>query len=130
MSEHPNVARVREAYEAFAKGDLAAMDEFVAEDVRWHVPGRNQTSGTYEGRPAVYEMFGRLFELTEGSLQMDVRAVLADDDHAMALVDVTARSGDRSFAVTDAHVSRFAGGKVVEFWEMDGDQYATDEVIG
>jgi uncharacterized protein len=130
MSEHPNIARVREAYDAFAKGDLAALDEFFAEDIRWHVPGRNQTSGTYEGRPAVYEMFGRLTELTEGSLRMEVRAVLADDEYAMALVDVTARSGERSFAVTDTHVSRFAGDKVVEFWEMDGDQYATDEVIG
>ena len=28
MSEHPNLQRMRLAYEAFDKGDLAALDEF------------------------------------------------------------------------------------------------------
>ena len=109
MSEHPHVTLLRGAYEAFGKGDLAALDDVFAEDIRWHEPGRNQLSGTHEGRTAVYAMFGRLMEITEGSFRIELGAVLADDDHAAAVVSITARRGDNSFSVTNVHVSRFAG---------------------
>jgi ketosteroid isomerase-like protein len=130
MSEHPHVTLLREAYEAFAKGDLAALDDVLAEDIRWHEPGRNQLSGTYEGRTAVYAMFGRLMELTEGSFRIELRTVLADDDHAASIVGISARRGDNSYSVTNVHVSRFSGDRVAEFWETSGDQYAVDAVLG
>jgi uncharacterized protein len=130
MSEHPHATLVREAYDAFAKGDLAALDEIFAEDVRWHLPGRNQFSGTYAGPPAVYDMFGRLMAATEGTFRIEVRTVLADDDHVLSLVDVSARRGERSFAVTDVHVCRMLGGRIAEFWATAGDQYAMDAVLG
>ena len=130
MSDHPNIARLREGYTAFGKGDLAALDDLFAEDIRWHVPGRNQLAGTYEGRSAVYEMFGRLMQVTEGSFRADVRTMFADDEHAVAIVDETAHRGDASFALTNTHLFRFSGEKIVEFWEMTGDQYAVDAVFG
>jgi hypothetical protein len=130
MPEHPNVTRVRAGYEAFGKGDFAALDELFAEDISWHLPGRNQLSGVYEGRAAVYEMFARLMQITEGTFRADVRTVLADDDHAVVVADVSARRGENSFSVTDAHVLRFAGERVAEFWETTGDQYAVDAVFG
>jgi len=130
MSDHPNVARIRAGYESFAKGDLAALDDLFAEDIRWTEPGRNQLAGTYEGRSAVYEMFGRLMEITEGSLRLEPRAVLADDENGVAVVDISARHGVHSFAVTNAHVFRFSGEKVTEFRETSGDQHAVDEVFG
>jgi ketosteroid isomerase-like protein len=130
MSEHPNVIRIREAYEAFAKGDIPALDEVFAEDIRWHEPGRNQLSGDFEGRARVYDLFGRLMTLTEGSFRIELRALLADDDHAIAFADISAHVGDRSFSVTNTHVLRFSGEKVAEFWETSGDQYAQDAVFG
>jgi ketosteroid isomerase-like protein len=130
MPEHPHVTLVREAYDAFAKGDIAALDDVFAEDIRWHEPGRNQLAGDYEGRATVYELFGRLMALTEGSFRIELRTVLADDDHAVAVADISAHVGDRSFAVTNTHVMRFRGDEAVEFWEMSGDQYAQDAVYG
>ena len=35
---------------------------------------------------------GKLMELTEGTVGMDVHAVLADDEHAVAQADPTARA--------------------------------------
>ncbi len=130
MSEHPNVARVRDGYEAFGKGDLAALDDLLAEDVRWHIPGRSQLAGTYEGRSAVYEQLGRLMTVTEGSFRFELRALLADDEHAVAVVALSAHRGDASFAVLNGHVFRFDGERIVEFWETSGDQYAQDVVFG
>jgi hypothetical protein len=69
MAEHPNVVRIRDGYAAFAKGDFAALNNLFAEDLLWHDAGRNQTSGEYRGREAVYGFFGKLMEITEGSFR-------------------------------------------------------------
>jgi ketosteroid isomerase-like protein len=39
MTEHPNVELTRRGYEAFAKADLAALAELIADDVTWHAQG-------------------------------------------------------------------------------------------
>jgi len=85
MAEHSNVARIKDGYAAFAKGDFAVLNDLFAEDILWHEPGQNQLSGVYRGRDAVYGFFGRLMELTEGSIRVDLNTVFADDDHGVAL---------------------------------------------
>jgi ketosteroid isomerase-like protein len=130
MAEHPNVARIRDGYAAFAKGDFAVLNDLFAEDLLWHDAGRNQTSGEYRGRDAVYGLFGKLMEITEGSFRADLHAVLADDEHAVALVVITASRGGRSIEVNEAHVFHMRDGKVVEFWNASTDMYAADELLG
>jgi ketosteroid isomerase-like protein len=130
MSEHPNVARIRDGYAAFAAGDLAVLNDLFAEDVHWHEGGRHQLSGEYRGRDAVYGLFGKLMEVTEGSLHQDVHAVFADDEHGVALVTVMASRGSRNIKVDGAHVMHLRDGKVTEFWDTATDQYAIDELIG
>jgi uncharacterized protein len=130
MAEHPNAARIRDGYAAFAKGDFAVLNDLFAEDLLWHDSGRNQLSGEYRGREAVYGLFGKLMEVTEGSFHIDLHAVLADDEHGVALVVITASRGGRSIEVNEAHVFHLRDGKVVEFWNASTDQYTADELIG
>ena len=130
MPEHPNVARIKDAYAALAIGDFAALNDLLAEDLVWHFGGRNQLSGDYRGRDAVYGFLGRLLELTEGTLRLDVHAVLADDEHGVALVVGTASRGGRTNIDNVAHVYHLRNGKIVEFWYAPTDQYAADELLG
>jgi ketosteroid isomerase-like protein len=130
MAEHPNVARIKDGYAAFAKGDFAVLNDLFAEDLLWHDAGRNQLSGEYRGREAVFGLFGKIMEVTEGSFRADVHAVLADDEHAVALVVITASRGGRSIEVNEAHVFHMRDGKAVEFWNAPTDVYALDELIG
>jgi uncharacterized protein len=130
MSEHSNVARIKDGYAAFAKGDLAALNDLFADDVLWHVEGRNQLVGDYRGRDAVYAFFGRLMEVTEGTFHLDVHAVLADDAHGVALVVTTASRAGRSVTTQNAHVFHLRDGRVTEFWDASTDQYSTDEMLG
>ena len=130
MTEHPNVARIKDGYAAFAKGDFAVLNDLFAEDLLWHEGGRNQLVGDYRGRDAVYGLFGKLMEVTEGSFHLDLHAVFADDEHGVVLVVTTASRGGRSVTTNDAHVFHLRDGKVVEFWDASTDQYAFDEVIG
>lgn len=130
MAEHPNVARIRDGYAAFATGDFAVLTDLFAEDLLWHLGGRSQLAGDYRGREAVFGLFGKLMEVTGGSFRLDVHAVLADDEHAVALVFATASRDGRSITDNDAHVFHMRDGKVVEFWTAATDQYAFDELIG
>jgi ketosteroid isomerase-like protein len=123
MSDHPNLSRMREGYDAFGKGDLAGLRELWRNDVRWHEPGSTPLSGDYEGPQAVFAMFGRLMELTGGSFRAEPVLMCADDEHGTALVRFTAHREDRHLDTLVAQVARFDGdGKLAEFWNAPTDQ--------
>jgi uncharacterized protein len=91
---HPNEDVVREGFAAFGRGDIDALrKQFLADDVCWHVVGRNPLAGDYEGPEQVMQLFARLFELSGGTLSLELHDVLANDEHAVALY--TAR-GERA----------------------------------
>jgi ketosteroid isomerase-like protein len=127
MSEHPNIPRMREGYTAFAKGDLAAFDDLWADGIRWHNAGLGPMSGTFEGRQDIFAMFGRLLDVSEGSLRVEPRAFLADDEWGFAAVSISAHRGDRSLATMDVHTARLEDGRVVEFWQTSTEPERSDE---
>jgi uncharacterized protein len=130
MAEHPNVQRLRAGYAAFSSGDFKALDDLFDENVVWHVTGRSQLAGEYRGRNDVYGFFGRIMEITGGSFGVELHAVLADDEHGVALVTVTGSREGRSVTTQDAHVFHLRDGRVTEFWNASTDQYAGDELLG
>ena len=130
MPEHPNVQRIRDGYDAFGKGDFAALDELFAEDLRWHEPGHNQLSGTHDGRTTVYDVFRRVFEITEGSFRAEAQAVFADDTHGMVLARISGSRAGRQREAMSAQIMRFADGQVAEVWNAHTDQDALDELFG
>jgi uncharacterized protein len=126
---HPNEELLREAFAAFQRGDLAALQsKYFAEDIRYHVPGRSPISGDYQGTDAVLGFFGRLFELSGGMLRLELHDVVANDQHGVALYTVHAERAGRQLAdnqILIAHPD--ADGKAVEIWTQSADQYVTDE---
>jgi uncharacterized protein len=126
---HPNEELLQEAFAAFQRGDLAALEsKYFAQDIRFHVPGRSQVSGDYQGTGEVLAFFGRLFELSGGTLRLEVHDVIANDQHGVALYTVHAEREGRQLTdneVLIAHPS--ADGKAAEVWTQSGDQYAYDE---
>lgn len=42
MADHPNAAKYREVTEAFNTGDMAAMNDYVADDIEWWYIGGEQ----------------------------------------------------------------------------------------
>jgi ketosteroid isomerase-like protein len=51
VAEHPNVARIRDTYAAFAKGDMAALNDMFAEDLLWHESSARSWSPPGSARP-------------------------------------------------------------------------------
>jgi ketosteroid isomerase-like protein len=127
MSASEDAAAVRRGYEAFARADMAALQELFAPDIRWHVNGRNRTAGTFEGVASVLGTFGRLAADTGGTFRVEVHDLMASDDHVVVLARASADRQGRHFEGNYAHVFHLSGGKVTEAWIVNEDPYASDE---
>jgi uncharacterized protein len=126
---HPNEDVVREGFAAFGRGDVDALrKQFLADDVCWHVVGRNPLAGDYEGPEQVMQLFARLFELSDGTLSLELHDVLANDEHAVALFTIRGqRTGKQQLDDNMVQTFHFRDGKVSEAWAQPADQYAQDE---
>lgn len=127
MAEHPNVQRLREGYAAFAKGDLDTVKTLWTDDVVWHVGGNNPLAGDYKGQDEILGFFGKAFELTGGTMKIDVHDILANDEHAVALVTVSAQRDGKTTDMNAVHVFHVRDGKTSEFWGFNEDDRRADD---
>jgi uncharacterized protein len=124
---HPNEDLVRRGFAAFGTGDIATLRELFADDIVWHVGGRSPITGDYKGKAEVLGFFAQLAERAGGTFRTDLHDVLANDEHVVALVKVTAEREGKTLKDNGAQVFHVHGGKVSETWFHPGDQYASDE---
>ena len=130
MTEQPNATLLRGLLEAFMTGDVAGEERAFADDITWHAPGTNRFSGRFEGRAAV---ISRLDEMQEAGIvsRFDVHDVVANDEHAIALVHQHLEVADgRRYDQQQVQVAHLSDGKIVEFWTMNQDQAVIDLLIG
>jgi hypothetical protein len=89
--------------------------------------GRNQTSGDYRGVDDVLGLFGKLFQLTDGTFRVEIHDVLASDEPAVVLARISGERAGRSVQNGNyAHVCHFREGKLSEAWIVDVDPYANE----
>ena len=126
MAEHPNVGLIRKGYEAFGRGDIAALSELFTQDIQWHEAGGSGTplAGDYKGQESVFEMFGQLVALTD-SFEVRLEECVADDRQAVAIHMANARKGGRCYTSREAIVFHLLEGKVTDAWHTvpDADAY-------
>ena len=127
MAEHPNVALLRKGYEAFARGDIAAITDLFAEDMVWHVPGNNLISGEHKGRDAVFAVFAKTVELTGGTFKIDLHDIVANDEHTVSLSRASASRQGKQLDLRGADIYHIRNGKVTEWWSFVEDQRLDDE---
>jgi uncharacterized protein len=126
---HPNEELLREAIAAFQRGDMEALQsKYFAEDIRYHIPGRSPVAGDYGGVAEVFGAFGRLFELSGGTLRIELNDVAANDQHGFALITTHAEREGRQLDGSEVLICNPSpDGKLTEIWTQPLDQYAADE---
>ena len=118
---------VRRFHEAQQRGDAATLADLMADDVVWHVPGRNPMSRDYHGRAEVAGFFARARELSGGTVRTELLDVLGGESYGVALVRVFAEREGRSLGGQfQAFTFRIDDDKIAEFWFMVEDRYAVD----
>lgn len=128
MTEHPNAVAARSGLEAFTRGDPATLADLFAEDIVWHAPGSNPYAGTFEGKAATME---RMRTMAKAGIVWDlaIHDIVANDEHVVALIDATLTNGRRSTHGRQVQVMHVRDGLMTEFWAMNEDQAANDELL-
>ena len=124
---HPNEDLVRRGFAAFATGDMATLNDLLADDVVWHVGGRSMITGDYKGKPEVFGFFGQLATGTAGTFHLEIHDILANDEHAVGLVTVSGERAGKKLNDNGVQIFHVKGGKVTETWFHPNDQYAADD---
>ncbi len=118
MTEHPNAAHIRER---FGRGDLAEMAEWLADDVIWHQIGGD----TLRGKQSVIDSMSGFADVESS---MDLHDVVGNDEHTIALIEVTIGSGAESFTYRTAEIYHLdEDGKIAERWAFSDDTQAISE---
>jgi uncharacterized protein len=128
MSEHPNVQRVRAAYEAFANLDVATALKDLAPDGVFHFTGMGPLAGDHKGIEDVTAALIGTFEVTGGTQKLDISAIYADDLHAVVNVHETASRPDgATLDVQEVHLLSFNDeGLITDLWDLPDDPEAHD----
>lgn len=100
----------------------------LAEDVAWHDPYPPPHGGDLRGAEIVFkDIFDRAGELTKGTTRMWLHDVLANDAHAVALVNWSATYKGRTMEGREVAVYHVSDGKIKEAWFYPEDKSASDE---
>jgi ketosteroid isomerase-like protein len=124
---HPHAELAQRAYEAFAKGDVAALDTMMADDVTYYISGTSAISGTYEGKQTVFAFFADLAERSGGTFEVDVHDIVANDSHTDALVKLGGERDGKRLDSENVHVMHIDDGQITSFRSFDWDQQAARE---
>ncbi|MGW0467557.1 nuclear transport factor 2 family protein [Streptomyces sp. NPDC003027] len=127
MSMHPDAALVRRGYEAFSKGDMEALGSLMTADCVKHTPGNSQVSGHVKGRDNIIADERKLFELSGGSMRVELEGVYPDGrGHVMAAHKWFAERGDRGIEMRGGIFFTIIGGKISDIDECVEDIDETD----
>jgi len=123
-----DVSVLRDAYAAFAAGDIPGVLATFDENITWHVPGSSLISGDYVGHEGAIEFFTKVDELSGGTLRVQVDELL--DNGTGKLVGLVTLSGTvngRRGSFPSAQIWGVTNGKVTSYVEHYGDEAAMDE---
>jgi ketosteroid isomerase-like protein len=126
MAEHPNIALVKKGFAAFEAGDIATLNTMFADDVVWHGAGRSFLGGDFVGKGEVLGVFARVTQEAD-SFEQKVHTILADDEHAVALVEAHASREGKKITLRQVFVFHVSNSKIKEAWVSLHDPYAADE---
>jgi ketosteroid isomerase-like protein len=131
MAEHPDCVLVRRGYAAFGDGDAETLTSLMTTDVVHHVPGNSSISGHHKGRDAVLQLYRRFGELTNGTMQIQLEAVLADGrGHVMSFHTTRADRGDHGIEIREGLFFTIVGGKITDIDECTEDIDEEDRFWG
>ncbi len=125
MSDHPNAARYRQIAAAMDAGDMAALAEGMADDIVWWEIGASEP---VRGKQALME---RMQALGDYNISGDLHDVVANDDHLIALLNVTATKADETLNYRTAEIYHVnADGLVTQRWAFSDDTQAIIDFFG
>lgn len=122
MDSQQNKRHAQEGYEAFSKGDAEGAMRNIDDSIEWKVRGHNALTGTYKGKQAVGELWGKFMSAGFATRPHDF---IAEGDKVVVLTTASL-AGEQ---IETADVLTYNGdGKLVGF-DTIGDETVPDRVF-
>jgi ketosteroid isomerase-like protein len=121
---------IREAYSAFARGDLDGYFRACSEDWNFNIAGKGAIAGIYRGKEGLYELAQKAMATTSGTFQEDVEDVLANNEHGIVLARHRFTRDGQQQEYRTVHVYDICDGKLIACWEHPRDQAVFDAAWG
>jgi uncharacterized protein len=121
-----NEDRVRQAYEAFGKGDMDTLRSIMTPDVTQSVPGKSQIAGDHKGTDNVLGYYAQLFELSGGTLSVQLESTKVEGDTVVSTHHATAQREGRSWDTKENITFSFSGDKIARLDEAPTDLAGLD----
>ncbi|MGY0059679.1 nuclear transport factor 2 family protein [Streptomyces sp. LZ34] len=122
MAEHPDCALVRRGYEAFTRGDMDTLAGLLTADVTHHIPGDSSISGHHKGREACVQLYRRQYDVTSGTLRVELETLTADGrGHVISVHRCRAARDDRGLDMKEGLFFTIVGGKISDIDECHED---------
>jgi ketosteroid isomerase-like protein len=119
MTVEENFDLVRRGYAAFSAGDAEMLIEVFAPDIVHAVPGSSAIAGDHKGTQDVLALYGRLAELSGGSVRVELEDVLSDGgNQVIAIHRTTAERNGRTMSEREALLFTIVDGKVAEIQDF------------
>ena len=125
MDDHPNAKILRDMADRMKAGDMEGALDVLADDVEWHEIGRAEPT---RGKQALAQRYAE--SVGDFEIQVDLHDVLATDEHAIQLMNVTARRGDKTLEYRTAEIYHMSDGKITARWAFSDDTAAIVEFFG
>jgi uncharacterized protein len=125
---HANEDIVRQGYKAFSEGDMDTLRSLFAPDAVHSATGNSPVSGDYEGVDAILGYYGELFERSDGTFNVELKAVRVEGDDTV--VSTHRDRGQRAGKTLDQDENltfTVSGGKITRVVEDHSDQAAYDD---
>ena len=129
MSAAANAEIIRALITDFQNGDLTAVQAHFAPDAVWDLSGRGVLAGEYKGPEAIVGFLARSFELSGGTLKLQVLDVLASDHGGAHVQRVTADHDGRQLDCVEVLAHEIVDGLIVRTYHRP-DAHAIDTFFG
>jgi uncharacterized protein len=127
MTVEDNFEIVRRGYAAFSAGDADTLIELFAPDIVHAVPGSSAIAGSHKGAQDVLALYGRLAELSGGSVRVELEDLLSDGGHRVISIHrTTAERNGETFSEREALLFTIVDGKVAEIQDFFRDLDSVD----
>ncbi len=125
MSDHPHAATYRQLSEGLQDGDMSSLAETIADDVEWWEIGASEP---VRGKEALLE---RMSWMGDWDVSAELHDVVANDEHLIALLDVTASRGGETLSYRTAEIHHVnEAGQVTHRWAFSDDTQAIVDFFG
>lgn len=126
---HPHATVIRRFLQALVAGDMAVVDELLAEDAVLHHSGHSRFGGEHRGKEDIFRLFeatGRVLADRHIDHRVEIHDIVVGDEHTVVLWTRVARCGNESLRVNGVGVYHIDDGRIVDWWVIHEDQYAFD----